>query len=568
MTQKITLIDHTIESFPFDTTLPTKLKHNVYAYDQWPIVYMIVDDRSKEIYIGESTNTISRLSNHLANPERRRLQIVYIIASDKFNKSVTLDLEAGLIKYIAADGKYKIQNISSGVVYHNFYQREAYLPILSSVWKKLQKVGIVQNTITSIENSDLFKYSPYKALSTDQLQAVTTIVSSLLNPNVKSIIVQGGAGTGKTILAIYIAKLLVTDIRDLINEASENNSDQLLKSILELRLSQDEIDFALVIPMTSLRSTLKTVFKNIKGLKPGMVIGPSEATKRHYQLLIIDEAHRLRQRKNITNYKSFDNVNRRLKLRKTATELDWLLKKSGQQIFFYDADQSIKPADVPRNSFVKLLKERKTTSVSLVSQLRSKGGKDYVDYVQRLMHNKLSRSDKKFNSTDYEFLIFHSFSKLIKKLRQKETDYGLCRLIAGYAWQWKTKSRKKSSKIFDIEIEKVQLSWNSRIVDWINSDDAFEEVGCIHTTQGYDLNFSGIIFGPEIGFNFETNEIEIYPEKYHDRNGKAGVANNDELKTYILNIYSTLLLRAINGTYIYAHDKNLRAYFSQHIQEG
>ena len=101
--------------------------------------------------------------------------------------------------------------------------------------------------------------------------------------------------------------------------------------------------------------------------------------------------------------------------------------------------------------------------------------------------------------------------------------------------------------------------------DFINSANAINEVGCIHTTQGYDLNYAGIIFGNEISYDPLSNEIIILKENYFDRNGKLSIVDPEELKAFIINIYKTILLRGIKGTYVYVCDKALRQYFQMHI---
>ena len=90
------------------------------------------------------------------------------------------------------------------------------------------------------------------------------------------------------------------------------------------------------------------------------------------------------------------------------------------------------------------------------------------------------------------------------------------------------------------------------------------EVGCIHTTQGYDLNYAGIILGNEISYDDEKNEIVILKENYKDPTGRQ-TNSADQLKTYIINIYKTMMLRGIKGTYLYACDPKLRDYLSKFI---
>ena len=88
---------------------------------------------------------------------------------------------------------------------------------------------------------------------------------------------------------------------------------------------------------------------------------------------------------------------------------------------------------------------------------------------------------------------------------------------------------------------------------------------CIHTTQAYDLNYAGIIFGNEITYDKTKNEIVILKENYFDRNGQVGISDINDLKGFITNIYKTIMLRGIKGTYVYVCDNNLREYFANYI---
>lgn len=149
---------------------------------------------------------------------------------------------------------------------------------------------------------------------------------------------------------------------------------------------------------------------------------------------------------------------------------------------------------------------------------------------------------------------------MINILTKKEKEYGLCRLISGYSWKWI--SSKSSSP--DVILDEIPLYWNRTNQDWINSTTQMNEMGCIHTTQGYDLNYSGVIFGSDITYNEETQQIEIIKENYYDRNGKAGIST-DQLHDYIINIYKTIMYRGIKGTYVYCYDKKLETFFKRYI---
>ncbi len=523
---------------------------------RWPIVYIINND--KEAYVGETTNASMRIAQHLGNVIRRELRQVWIITDEEFNKSATLDMESWLIKYMSADGKYVLQNSNAGLMSHNYYKKDHYERKFKTLWEKLVKEKLAKKSLKEINNSDLFKYSPYKSLTADQYETTVKILRDITNENQSTTIVSGGAGTGKTVLATYLMKLLKTKNFDDI-EIDDSMSPELDQLIDNLKLiNREKISIALVVPMTSLRQTLKKVFKNVEGLSSDMVIGPADVTKREYDILMVDEAHRLRRRKNITNYKSFDFANKRLGLDSSGTELDWILRQSKHQILFYDKGQSIKPSDVRSHMFEKLTN---VTFHELQSQLRVRGGTDYIDYINRLFECKLEKHDR-INFKEYDFKLYTDIKKLIRDIRYREEEFGLSRTTAGYAWKWKTKDGRD---LHDIEINGVKLKWNSTNQDWVNSDDAINEVGCIHTTQGYDLNYAGVILGPEISYNEKTNQITVDRNQYCDKKGSINVKTGEELTIYIKNIYRTLMARGILGTYVYVCDEKLKKYFMKFI---
>jgi len=555
--------DFLIERFDFDYRSVENLTGEFVA-NLWPVVYILSDENSKEVYVGETTDTSMRLRTHLKNDKKNKLSIFHLISSGQFNKSVTLDIESSLIKYISADGQYQLLNGNLGIANHTYYQQKDYWDVFRGVWDGLRAQGVCKHSIEHLDNSDLFKYSPYKSLSYEQQLGLNMILDNLLSTKIDNTIIEGGAGTGKTILATFLFKLLNTDSLDFNIQELGDKEIEIKEKIEILKEQYGKLKMALVVPMSSLRNTLKKVFKNIKGLKASMVIGPAQVARADYDIIVVDESHRLRQRINLGAYfGAFDKINIALGFDKhKGNELDWVLKKSKKAILFYDDNQSIKPSDVIKDDFDSL-KLRNTTNVeNLRSQLRVKGGNNYVDFVHNMLNCELNPKEDYFDSKNYDFKLFDSISKFEEAIKEKEEKYGLSRIIAGYSWKWISKNK---SELFDIEIEGHKLQWNSTNIDWVNSENAINEVGCIHTTQGYDLNYAGIIFGNEIGYDKEKNEIVIYEENYFDINGKQSIDDPEELKNYIKNIYATILLRGIKGAFIYACNKDLQEYLSKFI---
>lgn len=554
-----------VQHYDFDQQLVEEFQGQHYAQDLWPVVYVLSDGDVKEAYVGETTDALSRMSSHLKNDEKKKLSIVHFITSEKFNKSATLDIESNLIKYISGDGQYKLINGNIGLANHNYYQkREVYWDMFTSIWDNLRAEGVAKHSLEHIDNSDLFKYSPYKSLTSEQRIGLRTIMENLLNDDYNNVIIEGGAGTGKTILAIFLFKLLNSDLEDF--NFGEFGEDELafIELVQQLKKKHPQPKMALVVPMSSFRNTLKSVFKNIKGLKASMVIGPAEISKNKYDIVVVDEAHRLRQRINLGAYfGAFDKACERLGLDKMkSNELEWITMQSENSIMFYDTAQSIKPSDVPQSAFDKVKEAPNTKTQRLKSQFRVRGGNAYVQFIDALLHNTLEKGQEPFNSKRYEFVLFDSIDEMIQAIHSRDSEVGLSRLVAGYSWKWIS---NKDESLFDINIEGTNLRWNTTNQDWVNSKNAIDEVGCIHTTQGYDLNYTGVIFGHEITYNKKTDSIEIIEENYQDRNGKQSIKDPQELKNFIINIYKTIMLRGIKGTYIYACDPDLRAYLANYI---
>ncbi|WP_323787664.1 DNA/RNA helicase domain-containing protein [Psychroserpens sp.] len=554
-----------IERHNFDITNIESLE-NHYANNFWPIVYLLSDDNIKEAYIGETTDAANRLKTHLKNNKKNKLTTFRLISSLRFNKSATLDIESLLIKYISGDGQYRLLNGNLGIANHNYYQKkDIYWNVFKNIWDGLRSEGLVKHSLQYIDNSDLFKFSPYKSLTQEQKNGLYLIIRNLLDDSISNTIIEGGAGTGKTILAIFLFKLLNSDNSDFNYRDFGDDEMELKFELDKLKLKFPEPKMALVVPMSSLRNTLKRVFKNIKGLKASMVIGPAEVAKSKYDIIVVDESHRLRRRVNLGAYfGAFDKINKKLQLDKfEGNELAWMTMQSLKCVFFYDENQSIKPSDVLKEDFDILKSSNNSKIEYLQSQFRVKGGNSYVKYIDDLLNCNIEKSQDSYENKSYEFYLFENIELFISEIKQRNNEVGLSRLIAGYSWKWIS---NKDDSLLDIEIENTKLRWNSTNIDWVNSVNAIDEVGCIHTTQGYDLNYAGIIFGNEISYSKERNEIIINQDNYYDINGKQSINNPNDLKDFIINIYKTIMLRGIKGTYIYACDDKLRAYLNSHIK--
>ena len=566
----------TIDSFKFDEKVNDQLKtvvhYGKHIGENWPVVYLL--NNSKEAYIGETHHVTVRMAQHLTNDSKKRLNEIHIITDEDFNKSVILDLEAFLIKHMGSDGKFKLQNGNHGLQDHDYYQKKQYEEAFRKIWNKLKAANLVNQSISEIENSALYKYSPYKSLGEDQIRAemdILRILADGYDRNVgKTIVVQGGAGTGKTILAIYLMKLFA----DINNGTPEIDTTDYVDEDAESIIASESIrgikKIALVMPQSTLKKSVTDVFKSIRGLNAKMVMGTTDIvddymeTGEKFDLVIVDEAHRLKCRwhGHLSSYPKFDKCTNALGMRKDdGNELEWIMKCSRNQIFFRDELQTVRPCDMTASDF-KIITARNTSEmverIVLSSQWRCEGGDRYIDYIKNILGG-IKQEPEHFDN--YNLKLFDNVDEMIEEIKAKDSEYGLCRNAAGYAWKWESKKNKSA---YDIEIQGHKYRWNSTYKNWIASPNSINEIGCIHTLQGYDLNYVGLIIGKDLKYNKEKECIECDKTQYFDQQGKSGVADDTEsLTQYLKNIYLTLMTRGIKGTYVYVCDDNLREYMRQ-----
>lgn len=572
------MTDFRIERIPFDSAAVNTWQQSDRAHNNWPVVYTI--SGKNQIYIGETVNAATRMHQHLSTPQRQHLERVQIILNEKFNKSVCLDLESHLIRYFAADEKFEVLNGNAGISESDYFQRDEYRKDFDRLFEQLHKEGWLTRPVPELVNSNLFKYSPFKALNADQALALTEILESLLGDfeelGGSEIVIQGDPGTGKTIVAIYLVKLLRDISRHLPDELSGQDSifSEYFSSVNKELLSQFRI--GLVIPQQSLRKTVQDVFAKTPGLNKEMILSPFDVGKDlgSWDLLIVDEAHRLGIRANQSSAmqnKQFSEINKRLfgEDRLDLTQLDWVRKQSANRILLIDSAQSIRPADLPKTD-VDGIAARAAGSGKLFrlsSQMRVNGGSDYIEFINQLLSG-VPQGAKGFGSYDLRF--FDNFSEMQDEIKKRDHEYGLSRLLAGFAWPWNSKDDKN---VPDIEIEGQKLFWNRTATDWVNSRTSNEEVGSIHTIQGYDLNYAGVIIGPDLGFDPETNRITFNRNSYFDVKGREnnkqlGIQySDDDVRQYVLNIYRVLLTRGIKGTYLYVYDRKLRHHLKYFLSQ-
>ncbi len=565
-----------IEQFRFAATLVGSLARLDPHYSNWPVVYAL--DGSGCVYVGESRNAVARLRQQLETEGKRDLQFARVVIDETFNKSVCLDLESYLIRLLAGDGRFQVLNRNEGITNADYYGRDAYRATFRAIFEKLLEQGLFTRPIREIENSDLFKLSPFKALTQDQAIAVDDILTGLfddLSAEASSrIVIQGDPGTGKTVVAIYLMKLL-SDIKSA--DLSEPvDGDSLLSEFFVPGYPELLSDFrvGLVVPQQSLRKSIQRVFRHTPGLHPHQVLTPFDvgASDEQFDLLVVDEAHRLNQRAAQAAgplNKKYRDINVKLfgEDDPSITQLDWIDYQSKNQLYLVDGAQSVRPADLPTS----LVEGLVDTAISahrhyrLTSQMRVRAGQDYVRYVRGVLDGGVTTREE---FPDYDLRMYDNLGDMRDAILQKEDQVGLARLLAGYAWKWVSKTNREAA---DIELDGLELKWNSVALDWVNTPNSVNEVGSIHTIQGYDLNYAGVIIGKDLRYDAARGRVVFDRRNYHDARGVTnnrllGITYTDnDILQFVRNIYGVLLTRGVLGTYVYVCDPPLREHLRQFL---
>ncbi|MBQ9106944.1 MAG: DUF2075 domain-containing protein [Clostridia bacterium] len=510
--------------------------------------YLYILENGKDVYIGETNDIIVRTKQHHTKDDhcyKFNFSRIHVITGKHMEETPAKHYERLLVKLMEIDGKFDIRNRKQGE--KTFYRRKNEFELgFDNLWPKLADINLVSHKqFQAILNRPEYKYSPYTSLTDGQIATLTNIVNAIhtsdsqrnRNAGSRPILIEGDAGTGKTV----IASSLFYHLKSNPNFAGKN--------------------IGLVYSNTATRNALKNTFRCVSKDLGKHILRPIDVTKKHYDIIICDETHRLRRNKNLGMYVThFRNGNARVGLDDTCDELDWLLKNSDCLVLLYDKQQIASPSDIPSDIFSQRLdiNECGTRPVELQDQMRIRAGAEYVPYIHAVLNQK-TVDPKRFDN--YDFKLFLSFSDMIHELRKKEETMGLSRVCSGYAWKW---SAKNSPETPDISIDGIDIWWNTQTSGWLDNPQTKNEMGSIYSLPGLDLNYAAVVIGPDLYFDTATNKIQVKKKRFFDNKVKRN-STDEELKQFVINTYGVLLTRGIYGTYVYVCDDALRSYLKKFI---
>ena len=354
------------------------------------------------------------------------------------------------------------------------------------------------------------------------------------------LIVEGGPGTGKSVVAI---NLLV----DLLN-------DDLNALYVTKNSAPRNVFFEKLRGSNYSQNYLKTLFKGSGSF--------TQSSENDFDVLIVDEAHRLNKKSGL-----FGNLG--------ENQIKEIINAAKFSIFFIDKHQKVTLKDygsIPEIEKYARLFKAETKKIKLESQFRCNGSDGYLSWLTDVLEIEETANYGGFDF-DFDFRVIDDANELKELIFEKNKEKNNARLLAGYCWNW-IKEGKNNTNVHDIVIDDFSMSWNLGNSDtWAIDEDSVNEVGCIHTSQGLEFDYVGVIIGNDMKYDGEhiitdfnsrarTDQSLRGIKTLNKRFPKQAKRVADEI---IKNTYRTLMTRGMKGCYIYCEDMGLQAYFKEKI---
>ena len=356
----------------------------------------------------------------------------------------------------------------------------------------------------------------------------------------RTIIVEGGPGTGKTVVAINLLAEL-TKRNQFVQYVSKNAAPRTV--------------YGYKLKGTMKKSSVDNLFKG-----SGCY---TEAPMNSVGTILADEAHRLNEKSGM-----FQNMG--------ENQIKEIIHASRCSVFFIDESQRVTTSDIGSIAEIEKWAERENSEVikmELVSQFRCNGSDGYLAWIDDVLQIR-DTANYDLEGIDYDIRICDSPKEMEHIVIEKNRIRNRARILAGYCWNW-PKDTRNDVNYHDIKIGDYGISWNLDGGDaFAINPDSVHEAGCIHTSQGLEFDYVGVIIGDDM--RYENGEIVTDYSKRaktdQSMKGIKGLAKDDPEKAnqladeIIKNTYRTLMTRGMKGCYVYCTDSELAAYLKERLK--
>lgn len=362
------------------------------------------------------------------------------------------------------------------------------------------------------------------------------------------IVVHGGPGTGKTVIALNVLAELARRNKTVFYGCKSKP----FREALEKKVG----------PMS------RMLFSNLTRFLP------SKVEEDEFDIILIDEAHRMGKTSNFQYTKQQD--------RSDMPPVEQIIRCAKTVVFFIDDRQSVRSQEVGSSDMIRSVAEKFRMGyeeVQLISQFRCAGSDNYLDWLEYVLGYKGRPTDMSKDDR-FEFKIFDDPNKLCEVIKaQEQQKPNSARLVAGYCWPWSKKLQTDGSLVKDVVVPEYgfAMPWeaqdnysNGRLArgipkwyQWAYTPGGVEQVGCIYTAQGFEFDYIGVIVGPDLKYDKEHDRLVCDIAATCDPTLRR---NSEQFDTYARNIYRVLMSRGMKGCYVYFCDKQVEAYFRKHIK--
>lgn len=424
-----------------------------------------------------------------------------------------------------------------------FVKKKAETDLLMQVENgKLRPSKSLQDTLASMlqGNREFFLIDEQKVAYETVRKLVANVLKKQYQQGVtekKTLIIKGGPGTGKSVIAIQ----LLCDLIKKGYSALYVTKNAAPRNVYFAKLRQEKYRL----------NYINSLFKG-----SGAFVG---AQANSVDCILADEAHRLQMKSGM-----FQNLG--------EAQVKEIIHAARVSVFFIDEQQRVTTSDACTVEMIRKYAQEEGSTIlegsdyNLSSQFRCNGSDGYLSFLSSLLG--LSQTPNVALGLDYDFKVFTDPNEMREALREKNRINNKARMLAGYCYNWDS---KKDMRAFDIVLKNgFQAQWNFGTTStWAIDEDSFEQVGCIHTSQGLEFDYVGVIIGLDLIYR-DGHVLTDYTKRaktdqsLKSFKNKGGVPLADMI---IRNTYKTLMTRGQKGCYIYCEDEALAEYIQSKIQK-
>jgi hypothetical protein len=391
---------------------------------------------------------------------------------------------------------------------------------------------------------------PVFTLLDEQLVAFNAIMDSVKaagqNQQEVVFLVEGGPGTGKSVIAVnLVAELSALGLRTLHLTGSKAFTENLRKIV------------------GSRAGAMFKYFRDTATIAPGEKL----------DVAILDEAHRIRT----ISTNRFTPA----KARNGKAQIDDILDSTKTAVFFIDDLQVVRPGEVGSTDLIRETAAKRGLEVrdfKLEAQFRSNGSDSFIQWVDNTL--ELARTPQVLWPMDdeFDFRIVPSVRELERLIRERAGEGATARLVAGFCWPWSDPDAN-GELVPDVTVGDWQMPWNAQAGAgklapgipksdfWANDPNGINQVGCVYTAQGFEFDYVGVIFGPDLVYRPMEGGWVGQPKESFDRVVSRGVTTA-EFTDFVKSTYRVLLTRGLRGCFVYFADPPTRDFVASRQERG